>query len=112
MAARGVTDHRLVIVDGRFWDYADAQSVRACFARHPELFLDGKYWKDPYDTIDFGSTRITDEAKERVRSRYDAYLGDAVWLTHQTPTELERADRDALIRATCSLRLLRPDLFE
>lgn len=112
MATRGVTDHRLVIADGRFWDYADAQSVRACFARHPELFLDGKYWDDPYDTIDFGSARITEEARESVRSRYNAYLGDAVWLTHQTPTELERADRDALIRATCSLRLLRPDLFE
>jgi Histidine kinase-, DNA gyrase B-, and HSP90-like ATPase len=112
MAARGVMDHRQVIADGRFWDYADAQSVRTCFARHPELFLDGKYWEDPYDAIDFGLPRIDQEAKERVRSRYDAYLGDAVWLTHQTPTELERADRDAIIRATCSLRLLRPDLSE
>jgi hypothetical protein len=112
MAARGVSDHRMVIADGRFWEYADAQSVRVCFGRHPELFLEGQYWDDPYNSIDFGSSRITEEAKERVRSRYDAYLGDAVWLSHQTPTDLERADRDAVIRATCSLRLLRPDLIE
>ena len=35
---------------------------------------------------------------------------DAGWLSIQTANDLERVDRDALIRATCSLRLLRPDI--
>ncbi|SIO06857.1 Histidine kinase-, DNA gyrase B-, and HSP90-like ATPase [Burkholderia sp. GAS332] len=112
MAARGVSDHKAIIADGRFLDYADPQSIRAFFNRYPNLFLDGKYWDDSFELIDFGSERITNQARERIRSRYDAYLGDAVWLAYQTPADLEDADRDAIIRATCSLRLLRPDVVE
>ena len=55
---------------------------------------------------------MTVEARERVRARYDAYLADAIWLASQSPSDLERADRDALVRATCSIRLLRPDLTD
>ena len=112
MATRDVANHKANIADGRFWDYADAQSLRAFFGRHPELFLDGKYWEDAYETLDFGTPQVTADARERVRSRYDAYFGDAVWLANQTPADLERASRDTIIRATCSLRLLRPDVAE
>jgi len=110
MASREVPDHKVVIASGRFLDYAEPQSIRAFFNRHPELFLDGIYWDDVFAKLDFGSATVTDEARERVRSRYDAYLVDAVWLANQTPNDLEKADRDALVRATCSLRLLRPDI--
>jgi hypothetical protein len=109
MANRDVTDHKALISDGRFWDYADGQSLRELFSRHPELFLDGRYWDDAFTSIDFGAKRVTEEAKFRVATLYDAYLGDAVWLSNQTPADLERASRDTIIRATCSLRLLRPD---
>jgi hypothetical protein len=109
MANRDVTDHKALISDGRFWDYADGQSLRELFSRHPELFLDGRYWDDAFTSIDFGAKRVTEEAKLRVATLYDAYLGDAVWLSNQTPADLERASRDTIIRATCSLRLLRPD---
>jgi hypothetical protein len=110
MASREVPDHKAVIASGRFLDYAEPQSIHAFFNRHPELFLDGVYWDDAFAKLDFGSTTVTVEARERVRSRYDAYLVDAVWLANQTPNDLEKADRDALVRATCSLRLLRPDI--
>lgn len=112
MATRGVTEHKPLIDDGRFWDYADGVTLRGLFGRHPELFLDGRYWDDRYLGLDFGAQSVTDEARTRVAARYDAYLGDAVWLSNQTPADIERATRDAVVRATCSLRLLRPDVSE
>jgi hypothetical protein len=110
MATRGFSDHKAAMADGRFLDYCEPQTIRAFVARHPELFFDGRYWDDAYLTIDFGAPSVDAEARERVRARYDAYLVDAVWLAEQSPIDLERADRDALVRATCSLRLLRPDV--
>lgn len=110
MASREVPDHKVVIGDGRFLDYAEPDTIRRFFNRHPDLFLDGLYWDDAFAKLDFGSETVTVEARQRVRSRYDAYLVDAVWLANQTPNDLEKADRDALVRATCSLRLLRPDI--
>jgi hypothetical protein len=112
MANRDVADHKALIGDGRFWDYADGQSLRELFNRHPELFLDGRYWDDAFAGIDFGAERVTQEAKLRIATRYDAYLGDAVWLANQTAADLERASRDSIIRATYSLRLLRPDVAD
>lgn len=109
MAARGVTDRQQVIKDGRFWEYMDFQSLPGVFLRHPELFFDGKYWVNPYDSLDFGPPKITTDARQRVIAKFEAYLGDAVWLASQTSDDLERSSRDAIIRATCSLRLLRPD---
>jgi hypothetical protein len=109
MAGRGVSDPRALIQDGRFWEYADGAAVRRLFQRHPDLFLDGNYWEDAYASLDFGASDVTEEAKAATVARYDAYLGDAIWLADQTPADLARASRDAVIRATCSLRLLRPD---
>jgi hypothetical protein len=112
MASRDVADHKALIGDGRFWEYADGHSLRALFGRQPEIFLDGRYWDDAYASIDFGADRVTEAAKSRVVARYDAYFGDAVWLADQAPADLDRADRDTIIRATCSLRLLKPDVTD
>ena len=86
--------------------------VREFFAAHPGLFLDGKYWEDAYATLDYGSLAVTEEGRRLVRARYDGYLADAVWLASQSPVDLERTGRDALIRASLSLKLLRPDAAE
>ena len=112
MANRHVPNHNEAISDGRFWAYADFRSLRGLFSRHPELFLDGKYWEDPYETLDHGASEVTEDAKAGVLSRYDAYLGDAVWLANQTPADLDGTSRDTIIRAACSLRLLRSDVVE
>ncbi|SDG75119.1 ATP-binding protein [Janthinobacterium sp. YR213] len=112
MAGRGVADPRALIVDGRYWDYADGGTVRRLFMRHPEIFFDGKYWEDAYVGLDFGPAEVTNDAKAATIARYDAYLVDAIWLADQTPADLARASRDTVIRATCSLRLLRPDVAE
>ena len=110
MANRHVPNHPEAVSDGSFFAYADPVSLRGLFSRHPELFLDGKYWEDPYETLDYGTPRVTEEAKANILSRYDAYLADAVWLANQTPADLQGTSRDVLIRATCSVRLLRSDV--
>lgn len=112
MVARGVSAPRDVIASGAFLAYADHQTVRDFFTAHPELFLDGKYWEDLYTGLDYGSPEVTEEARRLVRARYDGYLADAAWLASQSPMDLERAGRDALIRASLSLKLLRPDTAE
>jgi hypothetical protein len=109
MVARGVAAPREAIAAGLFLNYADPHTIREFFVVHPELFLDGMYWEDPYVTLDYGSTEVTDEARRVVRARYDGYFADAVWLASQSPMDLERTGRDALIRASLSLKLLRPD---
>lgn len=109
MVARGVAAPRGAIASGAFLTYAEPQTIRDFFAAHPELFLDGKYWDDLYVTLDYGSPEVSEEARRVVRARYDGYFADAVWLASQSPMDLERTGRDALIRASLSLKLLRPD---
>lgn len=112
MANRGVQDHKALIADGRFWDYADPESLKSLFGRHPEFFLDGRYWNDAYVRLDFGNDAVSEQARLAVRSRYDAYLNDAVWLANQSPADVERTNRDAVIRASCSVRLLKSDVSD
>lgn len=109
MANRGVPDHRPLIADGRFWEYAGHESLKALFGRHPEMFLDGKYWDDSYVGIDFGSVTVTGQARSAVQARYDAYLTDAVWMANQSAAGFDRTGRDEIIRAMCSVRLLKAD---
>lgn len=112
MVARGVTAPREAIASGAFLAYAEPQTIRSFFSRHPELFLDGKFWEDAYATLDYGAPDVTEEARGLLRARYDGYLADAVWLAGQSPADLERNGRDALIRAALSLKLLLPDTAE
>ena len=110
MATREVANHKQLISEARFLEYSEPAVLRGFFNRHPELFFDGRYWDDEYLGLDYGAEAVTIEARALLRSRYDAYLVDAVWLANQTPSEIDRATRDLLVRATCSLRLLRPDV--
>jgi hypothetical protein len=112
MVARGVTAPRDAITSGAFLAYSEPQTIRGFFSRHPELFFDGKYWENAYTALDYGATDVTDEARALLEARYDGYLADAVWLAGQSPSDLERNGRDALIRATLSLKLLLPDTPE
>ena len=110
MANRNLAKPNESVSTGAFWAYADYGSLRGLFLRHPELFLDGRYWGDSYEKLDYGASQVTEGAKADVLSRYDAFLRDAVWLANQTPADLEGTNRDMLIRATCSVRLLRSDV--
>jgi hypothetical protein len=112
MVARSVAAPKDAIASGAFLAYAEPQTIRAFFNRHPELFLDGKYWDDAYAGLDYGEADVNEEARALLKARYDGYLADAVWLANQSPADLDRTGRDAIIRATLSLKLLLPDTAE
>lgn len=109
IASTGISSAQSVIDSGEFLGYAEAADIRLFTCQHPELFFDGKFWAQPYASLDYGDAKVNDEARARVIERYAAYLADAVWLASQSPRDLDRCDRDELIRATLSVRLLGSD---
>lgn len=109
IATTGASSAQSIIDSGEFLSYAEALDIKDFVRRHPDLFFDNKFWAQPYSLLDYGDTGVNDDARERVLERYEAYLADAVWLASQSPRDLDRCDRDELIRATLSVRLLRPD---
>lgn len=109
IASTGISSAQAVIDSGEFLGYAEAADIRLFTCQHPELFFDDKFWAQPYASLDYGDAKVNEEARARVIERYDAYLADAVWLASQSPRDLDRCDRDELIRATLSVRLLGSD---
>lgn len=109
LASTGISGVQAVVDSGEFLAYAEAADIRAFVRQHPELFFDGKFWAQPYMSLDYGDEKVNAEARDRVIERYDAYLADAVWLASQSPRDLDRCDRDELIRATLSVRILGSD---
>lgn len=109
MAARGVTELGELIEQGRFTEYMDHHALIDTLRDHPRLFFDGRYWSDPFEGLNLGSDRVNDAARGQLVAKYEAYLGDAIWLADQSPGDLDGASRDTVIRANCSVRLLRPD---
>jgi hypothetical protein len=109
VASRGVTSLKSVIAAGEFLSYADVADIRSFVNAHPEFFFDGKYWAQPYVTLDYGSEKVNAEARAKVIERYDSYLADAAWLAQQSHRDLDRCERDELIRATLSVRIIGQD---
>lgn len=109
MAQRGVTDPAGLTSDGGFLEFLDRTRLRSFFEQHPELFLDGRYWDDPYSALDFGDGASTDLARRRVIDRLANLISDAAWLAELDPADLSRAGREELVRAAISIRLLAPD---
>lgn len=107
MAARAVRDPS-ALSEGHFLEFAPRKTLLNFFQRHPELFLDGKYWDEPYPSLDFGSASATEEARARIARHYLTLLTDAVWLADNDPTELADASRSRLLRASLALELLVP----
>lgn len=109
IASTGISSAQGVIDSGEFLTYAEPFEIRQFVTRHPELFFDGKFWVQPYSSLEYGADKVNKEARESVLERYSGYLADAVWLASQSPRDLDRCDRDELIRATLSVRLLGQD---
>ena len=107
-AARMVQDPQHEIALGGFLQFAPYRTLFSFFQRHPELFLDGRYWETAYETLDYGTNSATEEARSRVINYYLGLLSDAVWLAEQGSTDLEQASRDRVLRASLALELLAP----
>ena len=109
VASSGASGLQSVINNGEFITYAGPYAARRFVHDNPKYFFDGEYWDQPYAGLDYGDEAVNTEARLRVLERFGAYLADAVWLATQSPRDLDHFDRDELIRAALSLRLLRAD---
>ena len=108
MAARSVVNTNAVVLEGRFLEYAAPHVVLAFVEAHPELFLDGRCWEEPYSTLSYPTEAAADEARQRVRRHYVTLLSDAVWLAEQEPDDLAATSRERLLRASLAVDLLAP----
>ena len=109
IASTGISTAQSVIRSGEFLLYAEAADIRGFVARHPEFFFDGEFWAQPFASLDYGDPGVNKDARATIAERYDSYMADAVWLASQTPRDLDRCDRDELIRATLSVKILGQD---
>ena len=110
MAARAVENARVAISDGSFLVYGPFRTVLTIFQRHPERFLDGRYWDAAYESLDYGSDSATQEARARVVYYYIGLLADAVWLAEQYPPDIAQASRERLLRSYLAVDLLAPSV--
>ena len=110
MAARMVPNPQSAIAQGGFLEYAPFRTLLSFFQKHPELFLDGRYWETSYESLDYGTNSATDEARARIIHYYLGLLSDAVWLAEQHPSDLSQASRERLLRTSLALDLLAPSV--
>jgi hypothetical protein len=92
--------------NGRFLEFAKRTYISTFVSEHPELFFDGKYWDVRYANFDYGSPAMIDAAKAEVIKTYSGWLEDAAWLSETEGGALIGPNRDRLLRASMSLRLL------
>ena len=74
--------------------------------RHPELFFDGRHWNEQYQTLDYHSPAITNEARRRTLEHFLSLLEDVVWLEELDPADAALYGRERLLRAALALELL------
>jgi hypothetical protein len=96
--------------DGSFLQYAPPEILCSLIELHPEYCFEGKIWDEPYDSLEYGDKEITDGVRAGILSKYLGLMNDAIWLSRQDSSDLTTCSREELIRATMSLRLLRPDV--
>ncbi|HEV8422681.1 MAG TPA: hypothetical protein VGQ40_05005 [Chthoniobacterales bacterium] len=110
MAARGKGNPQVAIRRKQFLEYASNRAVEEFFVRHPELFLDGRYWDAPYSSLDYGRAAVNEEARHQTVQFYRSLIADAAWLCEQDANDLAHLGRSRLLRAALSLEMLSPDI--
>jgi hypothetical protein len=108
MAKAGLANFQDAVNAGRFLEFAPPRTILDFFLRHPNLFLDGKYWENKYEGLDFGRPAATEEARAQVVRYFETLMSDAVWLADQDPTQLFDTPKARLQRAALALELLEP----
>ena len=98
-----------VISDGSFLEYAPYEYIAQFVDMYPQYCFDGKIWDEPYQSLDYGSPEITNDARATTRQRLQSLITDVGWLASREASDLAAVPRDELIRTLMSLRLLRPD---
>ena len=112
MATRPESNPQQAIAEGRFLEYAPNQTLARFFERHPELFLDGRYWDVAYDALDYVNATVTDEARARVVREYAHLIAETIWLSDQDAGDATPSSRARLQRAALAVDLLSSNLRE
>ncbi len=107
MSSAGVENPQNYIQTGQFLEFTPPRSIIKVFERHPEMFLDGNYWDEPYKNLDYGTPTQTEETRSRLVRYYGGLLSDASWLADQEPIKLSR---QRVIRSLIALDLLRKNV--
>lgn len=110
MLSRSVSDPDSTIAGGAFLQYASHLTLVEFFEEHPELFVDGRCWNQPYSTLDFGSPAATEQARRRVVRDRTTLLSDVAWLADSSVSDLAGSSRAKLLRAYLALDLVEPDV--
>ena len=110
MAGKAVRAPNIAIGSGQFLEYAPGWVLQRFFERHPEVFLDGRYWDEVYESIDYGKEGRTSAAREQVVRFYSSLLTDAIWLAEHDPNELGDATRARLVRAALALEIMQSEV--
>jgi hypothetical protein len=105
MAIVGAAKPQEAIAAGRFLEFASRRTLLRFFRANPELFFDGKYFEEPYITLNYGSDASTEAARARVLTQYEGLLNEVVWLEGQDPDDIV-ASRSRLLRAYLAIELL------
>ena len=108
MAARGVPDPDKAIADGRFLQYSPPSVISLFVQTFPALYFDGNYWDEPYISLDYDNDTATESARLGLLNYYTGLLTDVVWLSEQSPDDLELINRDRLMHASLATSLLSP----
>lgn len=101
--ARDKRNANEVLSKGRFLEYAPRPVLRRFFESHPELFMDGRHWDVPYDSLDYGREDLTAAAREQIKRAFLALLTDVIWLAEADTSDLADATRGRLLRAALAV---------
>ncbi len=101
--------HDLQLLGFPILECASYEYIAKFVTMYPEHCFDGAIWDEPYQSLDYGSPEITNEARATTRQRFQSLINDASWLASREAGDLASAPREELIRALMSLRMLRPD---
>lgn len=93
-----------VIKTTEYLSYAPDDEILHIFQEMPGAFLDGKYWKRPYESLG------TAQLQQEVTRTFSSYLNDLLWLNQEArdydPDMISEDVEFKLQRASLSLRLL------
>jgi hypothetical protein len=74
---------------GQYVRYLDESAVVDLFRKAPQLFMDGKVWRDAYVTVEGLPEVVTRDYQARIRASYLNCLEDAgTYLRYETPDSL------------------------
>jgi DNA-directed RNA polymerase subunit RPC12/RpoP len=100
----GENEVSMILKTTKYIAFAPDEEILNVFQVMPHVFLDGNYWKRPFETLG------TDQLKQEVTRTFSSYLNDLLWLNQEArdydPDMISEDIEFKLQRASLSLKLL------